>query len=531
MPISGNVSHTTNTGTIYDDGGIAGNYSTRVNAKMTIYPTNPSSRIKISGTYDLEEYYKTKLIIYSGDASSTTILFSNINQGTSGAINVTSSSGPVTIYFFVDSDNPSSGFELNISICDVCPFATSIAPNVLTDTTTSLSWSGNSDSWLIHYFSIPAGQDTVISSSSNSVFLSDLIHCNQYGVEIYTPCDTMPNSCNSTPTITYWTQCICAVPITAGGIISGDTLFANWTSPNPNIEWTVLLTLNGTILDSVITTDISAIFTGINSTLCYVVYVYENCHNVPFSEICKLANIVVCPPCPCPTATNIGLIINSDSLTVNWSEPDNNIEWIVDLYYQGVKLSTVVTNETTATFHDLEPNTDYEVIMYYYCLDSAFCPYSIPIRTPCDCPMAQDAQVLSIDDGIVIIEWENNPNSPGWIVEWKIEGNPTIHYDTTFTNSIQLDLRGINGQIHLTIHSYCDNFEPTCAEYLNFILIETVGNCFDFTNLESPSVNAKFGTYEYPYVFTGLINYGYQSINSRHTVHFDTTERDVRTNN
>ena len=63
MPVSGNVAHTTNTGTIYDDGGIAGNYSTRVNAKMTIYPTSPSSKIKISGTYDLEEFYKTKLII------------------------------------------------------------------------------------------------------------------------------------------------------------------------------------------------------------------------------------------------------------------------------------------------------------------------------------------------------------------------------------------------------------------------------------------------------------------------------------
>ena len=531
MPVSGNVAHTTNTGTIYDDGGIAGNYSTRVNAKMTIYPTSPSSKIKISGTYDLEEFYKTKLIIYDGDASSTTVLFSNINQGTSGTVNVTSSTGPITVYFFVDSDNPVSGFVLNISICNVCPIPSSINPTVLTDSTTSLTWNGNSDSWLIHYYSIPAGEDFLIASSTNSVLLSDLTHCSQYGVEIYTPCDTMENSCRRPPSLNFWIQCICSVPLTAGGTISGDTLYANWTSPNPNTEWTVVLTLNGDIIDSLVTTDLSTIFTGVNSTLCYTVYIYENCDNVPFSSICKLISFVICPPCPCPTASNIGFIVNSDSITVKWNEPDNSIEWIVELFYQGAKLSTIVTNDTIATFNDLSPNTDYEIRIYSYCLDSVACPISRVAHTTCACPKSEQAHLLSIDDGIVIIEWENNPNSPGWIVEWRLEGNPTIHYDTTFTNSIQLDLRGLNGQIQVTIHSYCDNFEPKCAEYLNFILIETVGDCFDFTNLSSESVNARFGTYEYPYVFTGLINYGYESVNSRHTVHYDTTERDIRTNN
>ena len=40
-----------------------------------------------------------------------------------------------------------------------------------------------------------------------------------------------------------------------------------------------------------------------------------------------------------------------------------------------------------------------------------------------------------------------------------------------------------------------------------------------------------FGNYEDPYSHNGLIDYGYNSSQSRHTVHYDTSERDERTNN
>ena len=531
MPVSGNVAYTTNTGTIYDDGGIAGNYSTRVNSKMTIYPSTPNSKIIISGTFDLEEYFKTKLIIYNGDASSTSVLFSNINQSTSGTINVTSTTGPVTIHFYVDSDTPNSGFVLNISVCEICPIASSIRADVLTDSTTLLTWTGNSDTWIINYQNNLTGEDTTIVSSSNSALLTDLSHCGDYGVTIYTPCDTMPTSCRRILPNALWVQCICSVPTMAFGNTSGDTLFANWTSPDSNIEWTVLLTYEGNIIDSIVTTNVYAIFTDINPTLCYTVYIFNNCHNVPLASICKMVSFLVCPPCPCPMPTNVTFNVASDSLTVSWNEPDTSLEWVVRLTLLGDSVSTILTNGTSVTFNNLMSNSYYEVDIFTYCLDSVECPHSLIVYTPCACPRAEGAYLLSIDDGIVILEWEHDPDAYGYIVEWKVEGSSITHYDTTYTNSIMLDMRGLNGKILASIHSYCDNYAPECAAQLSFILVETVGNCFDYTDLEAEAVNARFGTFDHPYVFSGLINYGYESINSRHTVHYDTTERDVRTNN
>lgn len=533
MPTSGNVSYTTNTGKIYDDGGVDGNYSTRVNAKMTIYPATVSKKIKITGTYDLEEFYKTKLIIYSGDETSTSVLFSNLNHPMTGSIDVTSTTGPITIYFFVDTDIPNSGFDLTISVCDDCPIASAISPRVLTDSTTFISWNGDAGAshWLIRIISLT--EDTIIESSTNSVLLTDLNHCELYMVVIFTPCDITPNACPKIFPNAEWIQCECDVPNGGSAELNGDTLKANWTSTSTNTEWTVLVVLNGDIIDSTITTSNSATFTGLDSNECYKVYVFENCHNVPFSLICNKLEIVVCQPiqCPCPMVYNVRFNIISDSITVYWNEPSNDVEWYVELYYQGNLISTIITNDTLATFNNLEANTEYLIKIYSYCLDSVSCPLLFPVKTLCACPQAEEPHLLSIDHGIVIIEWENNANSPGWIVAWRVEGSTIVNYDTTYINSIQLDLTNINGLIHVTIHSYCDNFSQNCAASLNFIMIETAGDCFNFTDLTSPSLNARFGTYNYPYVFSGLIDYGYESINSRHTVHYDTSERDIRTNN
>lgn len=53
--------------------------------------------------------------------------------------------------------------------------------------------------------------------------------------------------------------------------------------------------------------------------------------------------------------------------------------------------------------------------------------------------------------------------------------------------------------------------------------------CIDFTDLHADYVMCQYGSFHNPTEFTGVVDKGYRSALSRHTVHFDTTERDART--
>lgn len=53
--------------------------------------------------------------------------------------------------------------------------------------------------------------------------------------------------------------------------------------------------------------------------------------------------------------------------------------------------------------------------------------------------------------------------------------------------------------------------------------------CIDYTDLTASYVTCSYGSYANPMENIGAVDYGYQSAQSRHTVHFDTAERDSRT--
>ncbi|MBQ9417145.1 MAG: hypothetical protein IJU19_01030, partial [Bacteroidales bacterium] len=54
--------------------------------------------------------------------------------------------------------------------------------------------------------------------------------------------------------------------------------------------------------------------------------------------------------------------------------------------------------------------------------------------------------------------------------------------------------------------------------------------CINPTDLTASYVTAYYGLYSNPYASVGVVDYGSASINSRHTIHTDVTERDERTN-
>ena len=115
MPASGTVTQTTCSGVIRDPGGTS-TYPTYCDSYMIIYPATPGCKVHLSGSYVTEsnyDYFK----VYNGTSTSGTLLG---NFSGTGTCNVTSSSGPLMIYFHSDGSVQQNGFELSINCVGGC---------------------------------------------------------------------------------------------------------------------------------------------------------------------------------------------------------------------------------------------------------------------------------------------------------------------------------------------------------------------------------------------------------------------------
>lgn len=133
------------------------------------------------------------------------------------------------------------------------------------------------------------------------------------------------------------------------------------------------------------------------------------------------------------------------------------------------------------------------------------------------------------------------------VLEWEQQGSPTVRVEYgpagfsqgegTVLNATESPLR-IDSLAQLTDYAFL--VSSSCSDsncrivvvdtFLTFIPKGGTG-CIDYTDLHASYVSCKYGSFSNPTEFTGIIDKGYLSAASRHTVHFDTTERDARTGN
>lgn len=132
-------------------------------------------------------------------------------------------------------------------------------------------------------------------------------------------------------------------------------------------------------------------------------------------------------------------------------------------------------------------------------------------------------------------------------IEWEHQGTP----DVTITYGPRGFADGEGLEIHPTsTPCYIENLSPLtnyvfyvsgqCADTIacpdesridTFYTFTPQGGagCIDYTNLTASYVTCSYGSYSNPMEHIGAVDYGYQSAQSRHTVHLDTNERDSRT--
>ena len=112
MPANGATTVTTCSLTVYDDGGSTGNYSTNSMSMLTIEPEISNHVISISGTLDTEGGYDS-LYVYDGMDLDAPLLGAFTGHGVN--INLTATSGPLTLFFVSDYNQTYSGFELTVT--------------------------------------------------------------------------------------------------------------------------------------------------------------------------------------------------------------------------------------------------------------------------------------------------------------------------------------------------------------------------------------------------------------------------------
>ena len=119
VPLSGNNTITTCTGTIYDHAGSSGNYSNNANGYTTIMPATSGAKVQVSGNRNMEgccDY----LYIYNGTLASGTPLWSGNSNGAIPTITSTHSTGALTIKFTSDGSVTYGGFDLAIACALPC---------------------------------------------------------------------------------------------------------------------------------------------------------------------------------------------------------------------------------------------------------------------------------------------------------------------------------------------------------------------------------------------------------------------------
>ena len=179
---------------IYDDGGLNEDYSNYVDAYLVLYPDQPGQFVQVNGTLVAESSVYDHLTFYDGVGTANQIL--ETNQSPSGSTytipTITSSSGPLTIYFHSDYVYQYAGYEL-FTTCVSCVSPTMTVTNIGSDEAT-LDWSsftGSQTGFEIVYGTPginPDNETPIVVSNANTYHITGLTSLTAYVAYIRTDC-------------------------------------------------------------------------------------------------------------------------------------------------------------------------------------------------------------------------------------------------------------------------------------------------------------------------------------------------------
>ena len=230
---------------IYDDGGPMGTYSNNCASYLVIYPDQPGNMVSVTGTFMSESPTWDYLIFYDGVGTANQLFKTAQTSGVLYTIpSITSTTGPLTIYFRSDGSGQYDGFEL-VTSCKSCVSPTLTASSVLINdaTVTWNSFTGMQTNFEIAYGPTGFNPDSVQAESASgfSHTISGLTANTAYDVYIRTDCEDNTYS-NWSSVLHFTTLPSCPVPtnLTVNNITPTSAAIS-WVPGYQESEWEVLV--------------------------------------------------------------------------------------------------------------------------------------------------------------------------------------------------------------------------------------------------------------------------------------------------
>ena len=208
LPTSGEITITSCGMTLYDDGGQDGDYSTNCDVTVVVNPDQPGMMVHITGTFDVEEEYDY-LLIYDGPDTDGELLFDSDNDY---VLDVTSTTGPLTIYFYSDYMDNYNGFELHVTCVEggdtipepSCNAPANVTASNITYNSADIDWTqdGTPDSWTISYKKGSVETWTTVNVNSHPYTITDLESETSYSVKVTANCGENSQTSNTIPFVT-----------------------------------------------------------------------------------------------------------------------------------------------------------------------------------------------------------------------------------------------------------------------------------------------------------------------------------------
>lgn len=124
------------------------------------------------------------------------------------------------------------------------------------------------------------------------------------------------------------------------------------------------------------------------------------------------------------------------------------------------------------------------------------------------------------------LTWKDVSDATLWKVYYGMDLN---HMDSVVTNRPVAHLYGLEYGMHYTVFITSNASSLNCMDTAWFEFCSGNRDCLDYTDMTSCFATPYYGTFTSPRIWKGLIDYGADSIDSRHTVITDTNATDPRT--
>jgi gliding motility-associated-like protein len=521
---------------VYDPGG-TGSYAANRNASVTL-ASDGHVPFTLCGDYEMpanSDYFE----IYDGMSSGNgTLLGTYTHQ--SGTINLRCNSGYCFIFFHSAANGGGEGFRIFVD------FSTVYNLNVTNITTHSayVTWDDsnpNVTQWSIIYGVDNNHLDTVYSNTPYFT-LDSLAESTEYVV--YVNPITLSNDICVKRFLTHAYIPPCNINNLNMDTV-GDSCFAISFVPDSELrDGEYILTiysLEGTIIDTI---DEYDTLTGTYiDTICgfHFTYPYGE-HDYSLIITNTLHDTLSCnrrdfiyDTCPSHIYNVRVTDVGSTEATIHFN--DDNVgatSWTINIGYSFFTMRDTVIYDTVCYLTGLIPNTYYNFRIHDN-ISSDTCEYTYLIVTQCEMDNITGVTVDSITNHSAQISWFDYLDGiNSWTIKYWNNNylDTSWHYFVCDTNTVVLDSLEEGYTYTFTIYDSVNENIPCSIHYYNFTIpcTENTG-CFDYTEVASCRVNPTYGSVTQPMQHNGAVDYGSDSINSRHTVNYDTTATDPRTGN